>query len=55
MKKSIIIGATSGIGNEIAKILIENEYHVGITGRRKEELEKLKETNSERFYISSFG
>ncbi|NIJ46629.1 short-subunit dehydrogenase [Wenyingzhuangia heitensis] len=54
MKKSIIIGATSGIGNEIAKILAENEYQIGITGRRKKELEKLKDLKPQRFYISSF-
>jgi short-subunit dehydrogenase len=40
MKKAIIVGATSGIGNELAKILVENGYLVGITGRRKPELEK---------------
>jgi short-subunit dehydrogenase len=34
MKKAIIIGATSGIGKELAKLLTENGYLVGITGRR---------------------
>ena len=31
MKKAIIVGATSGIGNELAKILVKNGYLVGIT------------------------
>ena len=54
MKRAIIIGATSGIGNELSKILVENEYKVGITGRRKTELDNLKESNSKNFSISSF-
>jgi len=54
MKKAIVIGATSGIGKEIAKILSEQGYIVGITGRRKEKLEELKLTNPSSFRISSF-
>ena len=54
MTRAIIIGATSGIGNELSKILVENEYKVGITGRRKTELDNLKESNSKNFSISSF-
>ena len=33
MNKAIIIGATSGIGKGIAKVLADNNYKVGITGR----------------------
>lgn len=32
MKKAIIIGGTSGIGFELAKILLVNGYKVGVTG-----------------------
>lgn len=39
MKKVIIIGATSGIGRELAKIYVNAGCRIGITGRRKELLE----------------
>ena len=54
MKKAIIVGATSGIGNALAKILVENDYMIGITGRRKTELQKLKKLNPKNFSISAF-
>lgn len=52
-KKAIIVGATSGIGKELAHVLLEKGYKVGLTGRRKELLEKLQ-TNSEDFVPSCF-
>ena len=42
MKKAIIIGATSGIGKGLAKLLVDNNYTVGITGRRTELLNELQ-------------
>lgn len=39
----IIIGATSGIGEALARLYTEKEYIVGITGRREERLRKLKQ------------
>ncbi len=44
MKKVIIIGATSGIGEEIAKIYIAQGWQVGIAGRREEALTTLAAT-----------
>ena len=41
MQKIIIIGATSGIGLELAKLYIRNGDTVGATGRRSELLEAL--------------
>lgn len=42
MKRAIIVGATSGIGQEVAKLLINEGWNVGIAGRREEELSKFK-------------
>ena len=54
MKKAIIIGASSGIGKGLAKLLAENDYKVGITGRKTELLDELKKTNSNSFLIKTF-
>lgn len=48
MKKAIIIGATSGIGKEVAKLLIQDGWHVGIAGRREDELRKLQASATEQ-------
>jgi short-subunit dehydrogenase len=54
MKKAIIVGATSGIGKELARILVANNYLVGITGRRAELLEELKKENPNQYITKSF-
>ena len=54
MKKAIIVGATSGIGSVLASILINNNYKVGITGRRLNLLEELKATSPDNYIIKSF-
>jgi short-subunit dehydrogenase len=54
MKKAIIIGATSGIGKELAKILTENGYLVGITGRRTELLTIIEAENPKLYRIKNF-
>jgi short-subunit dehydrogenase len=50
MKKAIIIGASSGIGNSITEILILNNYAVGVTGRRLDLLKSLKEKNPDMIH-----
>ena len=54
MKKAIIIGATSGIGKELAKLLSENEYIVGIAGRRTELLTEIQKENQKSYRIKTF-
>lgn len=39
MKRAIIIGATSGIGQEVAKCLLLEGWQIGIAGRRQSALE----------------
>ncbi|HEY5589900.1 MAG TPA: SDR family NAD(P)-dependent oxidoreductase [Paludibacter sp.] len=54
MKKAIIVGATSGIGRSLAKLLVENNYKVGTTGRRSYLLEQIKTENPDSYYIKTF-
>jgi len=42
MKRAIIIGASSGMGRELAKIFSADGYEVGISARRLELLEELR-------------
>ena len=42
MKKAIIIGATSGIGQEVAKGLLLQGWKVGVAGRRQSALEAFR-------------
>lgn len=42
MKISIVTGASSGLGREIAKILVERGHRVYVVARRKKELLELK-------------
>jgi len=54
MKKAVVIGATSGIGKGISRILTENNFKVGITGRRIELLNELKNEKNNSYLIKSF-
>lgn len=51
MKKMIIVGATSGIGESLARLAIQKGYKVGGTGRRTERLEQLQEELGEQFHF----
>ena len=48
MQQAIIIGATSGIGQEVARILVQQGWHIGIAGRREEALHALQATAPDR-------
>ncbi len=43
MKRAIVIGASSGIGRALAKLLAANGYEVGLAARRTEQLERLQQ------------
>jgi len=53
-KKAIIIGASSGIGRELARILTRNNYKVGITGRREHLLKELQNENPGQYIYRAF-
>jgi short-subunit dehydrogenase len=50
MKKMVIIGATSGIGESLARLAIKEGYTVGGTGRRSKRLEQLKNELGDSFF-----
>jgi short-subunit dehydrogenase len=52
MKKAIIVGATSGIGKGLAQLLAENNYKIGLAGRRVDLLSDLKNENPNIFIKS---
>jgi short-subunit dehydrogenase len=53
-RKIIIIGATSGIGKELATIYIKRGETIGITGRRENLLKEIQSTADTQVHISSF-
>ncbi|MGF7042185.1 SDR family NAD(P)-dependent oxidoreductase [Mucilaginibacter lappiensis] len=54
MKKAIVVGATSGIGRQLALLLANNQYMVGITGRRGQLLTELQHLKPGNFIASAF-
>ena len=47
MKRAIVLGASSGIGREVARILINDGWKVGIAARREDKLNELKSLSVE--------
>ena len=43
-KNCLVTGASGGIGKEIAKLLVENNCNIILTGKTKDKLEKLNDT-----------
>ncbi len=54
MKKIIIIGASSGIGKELALLYLKAGHAVGITGRRAALLEEIKQQYPSHTFIEVF-
>lgn len=53
-KKAIIVGASSGMGKELCRILVKDGYSVGITGRRENLLKELMAETPGRIFIRAF-
>ena len=53
-KTAVVIGATSGIGREVAAQLASQGYRVGITGRREALLEELARSAPQRYETAAF-
>ncbi len=51
MKKCIIIGASSGIGQALTELLLQDDFMIGITGRREMLLDAIKEKNPNRVFV----
>ncbi|MGN1376612.1 MAG: SDR family NAD(P)-dependent oxidoreductase [Prevotella sp.] len=51
MKRAVIIGASSGIGREVARIFIERGWRVGVAARREDKLRELKALSDETVEI----
>ena len=50
-KRAIVIGATSGIGQEVARLLLAEGWKLGIAGRREENLKEFQELAPDRIEI----
>jgi short-subunit dehydrogenase len=53
-KKAIIVGASSGMGRELCRILVKRDYAVGITGRRENLLKELQAESPDRIFYRAF-
>ncbi len=53
MKKAVVMGASSGIGMEVAKLLLADGWIIGVAARRTDLLEQLKDTAPERVVMET--
>ena len=53
MKRAIVIGASSGIGLEVAKLLIEQDWTVGVAARRVELMQDIGAAAVERIDVTA--
>ena len=51
MKRAVVMGASSGLGREVARLLLEDDWTVGIAARREELLLELKELYPDRVEV----
>lgn len=53
MRRAIVIGASSGIGRALVRVLAEHDYEIGLAGRRTELMEALGREIPTRAYVRS--
>ena len=51
-KRAIIIGASSGIGREVAKLLMQEGWTIGVAARRVDKLEELNAAAMEQIDVT---
>ena len=51
MKRAIVIGASSGIGREVSRLLVAGGWHLGIAARREDKLLEIKELAPSRVKV----
>lgn len=49
MNKIVIVGASSGIGKELARLYAETDAKIGLIGRREEKLKELSLSNPKKY------
>src|ERR1700722_5310701 len=54
MQKILIIGATSGIGRELARLYAAAGHHVGATGRRQDLLDSLQHEYTDQIFTACY-
>ena len=53
MKRAVIMGATSGLGYEVARLLLTDGWKLGLAGRREENLKQFKSEFPEQVCIKA--
>ena len=53
MKRVIIIGASSGMGMEVAKLFLDEGYRLGVAARREDRLQTLKQLAPDRVEVQA--
>ena len=53
MKRAVILGASSGLGQEVARLLIAEGWKTGVAARRTEPLRALRDLAPERVEVAA--
>lgn len=53
MKKAVVVGASSGIGREVARLLLQQGWSVGLAARREEPLHALAHDYPDRAWVQA--